>query len=577
MEPSLATGPQQRVLERILQGYGNYRQEFDEITARARDRFNDQDWPGIQADSRERLKLYKQKYRGIAAEVKQMLGEAARDKALWRQIKQAYAEAVAHQQDFEIAETFFNSVCRKVFNHMAVDDTIMFILPYPGRPHFEPDASIYNEYKGRYTARDLTRQILTDYQPDAPFEDLDRDVEYVVKRIKKHIIARHQPGREAQVQVLKPLFYRNKGAYIVGRAIIRGQYIPFLLPLLHEDGKIYVDTLILNPNDVSIIFSFTRSYFMAEVETPSAVVRFLHTLMPQKATEELYNSIGFNKHGKTELYRSFLEHLATTDDPFEMAPGIRGMVMTVFTLPNYQFVFKVIKDAFKPPKTMSKAEVKAKYKLVSEHDRVGRMADTHEFVNIEFDKKRFSPELLEELRTECGSILTEAGDRLTINHLYTERKMIPLNLYLEEATPKEAKEAVSEYGNAIKQLAAANIFPGDMLLKNFGVTRHRRVVFYDYDEICFLTQCCFRRIPEPASYEEELACEPYFSVGENDIFPEEFRQFLIGYEAIRALFFQLHDDIFDVKFWKQMQDRINRGEVVDVFPYRRKKRFPAHR
>ena len=87
---------------------------------------------------------------------------------------------------------------------------------------------------------------------------------------------------------------------------------------------------------------------------------------------------------------------------------------------------------------------------------------------------------------------------LVIQHVYIERRMIPLNIYLQEAGPEQMAHAVVEYGNAIKDLVSANIFPGDMLWKNFGVTRHGKVVFYDYDEIEYITDCNFRRVPAAA-------------------------------------------------------------------------------
>ena len=104
--------------------------------------------------------------------------------------------------------------------------------------------------------------------------------------------------------------------------------------------------------------------------------------------------------------------------------------------------------------------------------------------------------------------------------------MTPLDIYLQQATPEEANQAIIDYGQAIKDLAVTNIFTGDMLLKNFGVTRHGRLVFYDYDELRPLTDCNFRKFPQAMSYEDELAAEPWFHIGEDDVFPEEFLRFM---------------------------------------------------
>ncbi len=570
----------QAIANQILDGFHLFISNFRKITQRAKQRFETHDWHGIQSDSQERLLLYKNSVLTLAKDVRSTMGPLAVDFQVWQAVKSHFAELLKNSEGHEVIETFYNSVCRKVFTNIGGEPLIMFLTTSSQAP-VETKRQLFDVYEGDIHIKDVIKEALIRCNFNVPFINIDQDVNNIVERIVDKLIYEDQykPEDFKRIEVLKSIFYRNKAAYIVGRVVLKqhdNRYIPFILPLLHNEEGIYVDTLILNPNDVSIIFSFTRSYFLVDVEVPSELISFLKTLIPDKSTSELYNSIGFSKHGKTELYRDFLQHLEQSDDQFIIAPGIKGMVMSVFLLPSYNIVFKLIKDKFDPPKKGTQQIVKEKYRLVKVHDRAGRMADTHEFEHFAFVKSRFSDELLEELQKVAPSLveIDEENDRVIIRHLYTERRMIPLNIYLDEATDDEkAREAVDEYGNAIKQLAAANIFPGDMLLKNFGVTRHRRVVFYDYDEIVFLTECNFRRIPEPRDYYEEYASEAWYAVGENDIFPEEFRKFLIGHNHIRKMFYELHGDIFDVKFWKEMQKRINNGEIVDIFPYRRRKRF----
>ncbi len=558
----------------LTEGYLAYLAEFRAITARAKTRFANQDWHGIQADHKRRLNLYKQQVAKIARQVKRTLQATFHDEALWCQLKELYRAFSELQPSTEIAQTFYNSICRKVLNDIGADDRFMFVRSDPsalGAP--EP---LVKRYKWTQKSEDVIRQVLLDFRMEAPYENLQRDVNLIVAGMKEEFFHTDPPNGFTYLEFLPAVFYRNKGAYLVGRFSHQHQYFPFVLPMLNEGNGVYIDTMVSDENEVSIIFSFTRSYFLVELDAPSRWVSFLKTLMPLKPYSEIYNAIGFNKHGKTELYRDFLRHLSKSKDEFIIAPGIRGMVMAVFVLPSYHIVFKLIKDRFDPPKQTSAAHVRSCYKLVSVHDRVGRMADTHEFEYFSFPRARFSEELLQHLQQVAPSLLTVTDDEIIISHLYTERKMIPLNMFLEIATPSEIDEVVEEYGNTIKQLAAANIFPGDMLLKNFGVTRHRRVVFYDYDEIGFLTDYHFRRMPEPAEGDDYLASTPWFAVGPNDVFPEEFRQFLIGDERIRKRFFELHADLFEPRYWIQMQQRIKAGEVVDVFPYRRRKRFKSH-
>jgi isocitrate dehydrogenase kinase/phosphatase len=259
------------------------------------------------------------------------------------------------------------------------------------------------------------------------------------------------------------------------------------------------------------------------------------------------------------------------------------MVMLVFDLPSFPYVFKVIKDYFPPQKDTTREQVQGKYLLVKEHDRVGRMADTLEYRDVAFARDRFEDDLLAEIRKFAPSQL-EVGDRdgdgheeVVIRHLYIERRMIPLNIYLQEAfeagETAQVERAVIEYGKAIKDLVAANIFPGDMLWKNFGVTRNGKVVFYDYDEIEYLTDCNFRAVPQARTEEEELSGEVWYKVGPKDVFPETFAPFLLGNPAVREVFMKHHADLLDPAFWQSHKERILAGHVHDVFPYEQDKRF----
>lgn len=364
------------------------------------------------------------------------------------------------------------------------------------------------------------------------------------------------------------LFYRNKAAWLVGKLILPEETLPFLLPLHQtEQGALFINTCLIGKAEASIVFGFAGSYFMVYAPQPGALVAWLRDILPGKTTAELYCAIVCQKHGKTEYYREYLNHVAASHEQFIIAPGVKGMVMLLFTLPSFDRVFKVIKDRFAPQKEVSAARVRSWYQLVKEHDRVGRMPDTQEYENFVIDKRRISAELLEKLYREVPEKLEDVGDQLLINHLYMERRMTPLNLYLDNASVQQ-RDAIKEYGNAIKQLAAANIFSGDMLFKNFGVTRHGRVVFYDYDEICYIIEVNFRDIPAPHYPEDELASEPWYSVAPNDVFPEEFRQFLFADKAQLAMFEEMHSEIFSADYWPHLQARIRDGYVEDVYAYR---------
>jgi isocitrate dehydrogenase kinase/phosphatase len=374
--------------------------------------------------------------------------------------------------------------------------------------------------------------------------------------------------------VLSSLFFRNRTAYVVGRIVNGYNTYPFAVPIKHDgSGKLYVDALLMEPEQVALLFSANRAYFLVDMEVPSAYVAFLRQIVPERTEAELYTMLGLQKQGKTLFFRDFLHHLKHSTDNFVVAPGIKGLVMTVFTLPSYPYVFKVIRDKISPSKDTTRDQVKDKYVLVKHHDRVGRMADTLEYSDVAFPRDRFTPELLAELKSVAPSLIEEYGDTLVVKHLYIERRMTPLNIYLESATPAQRERAVRDYGDAIRQLAAVNIFAGDLLFKNFGVTRYGRVVFYDYDEIEFMTACNFRRIPPPPEGYDEMSSDVWYPVGPTDVFPEEFATFLLTDPGVRGDFVASHAELLDAAWWCAAQRKLSSGELPEVLSYPDKLRF----
>lgn len=527
----------------------------------------------MQEDARERLDLYPRVITRVVVGVRRILGEDAQARTLWARMKAAYTQSIAGRTDFELAETFFNSVTRRIFATVGVDPKIEYVDSDFDAPPPPADEPVYRMYAGRGPIPALVRDILADYSFTLAYGDIDRDARLVAGEIE----ARRRGEWGAQpieaVEILRPVFYRNKGAYLIGRIRSGNRLMPLAVALVNAGQGIVVDAALTTEDEVSIVFSFTHSYFHVDADRPHDVIQFLKSIMPLKRVAELYIALGYNKHGKTELYRDLLRHLERSTDKFKIAPGDRGMVMVVFTLPSYDVVFKVIRDRIPFPKTTTRADVLKKYQLVFDHDRAGRLADAQEFEHLAFDRNRFSDALLAELMDAASESVAVRDSQVLIRHLYTQRRMTPLNLYLRDATEATALDAAREYGQAIKDLAATNIFPGDLLLKNFGVTRHGRVAFYDYDELCLLTDCNFRDMPRARDLDEELAAEPWFYVGDEDLFPEEFLTFMGLQGTVREVFLEAHRDLLSPDFWRRMQERHAAGEVLDIFPYRQGRRL----
>ena len=566
----------------LLEGFDRHYRLFREASARAKQRFEAADWAGQQRAARERIEFYDKRVDEAAERLQREFDIAHASMDTWQQVKLHYIGLLTNHLQPELAETFFNSVTTKLLHRSYFNNDFIFVRPAVSTEYIENDEpSALPTYHAYYPARDTLREtmlrIVDNFRFAREFEDLGRDVDCVLAALRGHT-GEVRLRANFQIQVLSSAFYRNKGAYLLGKIINGFEEVPFALPVLHTPGgKLTIDTALFGENDLLMVFSFARAYFMVDMEVPSAVVQFLRSMMPRKPKSELYSALGLQKQGKNLFYRDFLFHLRHSSDKFRIAPGIKGMVMLVFDLPSFPYVFKVIKDFYPPQKDTTREQIQGKYRLVKTHDRVGRMADTLEYSKVAFPRVRFEDELVAELKTYCPSLLEEEGDILVIDHLYIERRMIPLNIYLQDATPRQIEHAVVEYGNAIKDLVAANIFPGDMLWKNFGVTRHGKVVFYDYDEIEYLTSCNFRRVPEPRTEEEELSGEIWYRVGPRDVFPETFGPFLLGNPAVRDVFMRHHADLLDAAFWQGHKERIARGYVHDVFPYDTHRRFSAQR
>ncbi|TIC79712.1 bifunctional isocitrate dehydrogenase kinase/phosphatase [Crenobacter intestini] len=564
------------IAEALIEGFNKHYRLFRAVSQGAKALFEAGDWQGVQQAIRGRIQLYDERVGETVERLHRDLHAELLDDEIWQQAKLYYIGLLTNHKQPELAETFFNSVFCRILHRDYFNNDFIFVRPAVSTEYIDSEPPTWRSYYPKSVGlRRVIRRIVRDFGWTQPFAHLAHDLACVLRTAHEYL-GGAWPAAEAsyQIQVLGSAFYRNKTAYIFGKVINGGQAYPFAVPVLRDEtGRLYLDTLLLEPWRISILFSFSRAHFLVDMDVPSAYVQFLRSMLPSKTKAELYTMLGLQKQGKNIFYRDFMQHLSHSNDQFDIAPGIRGLVMLVFTLPSYPYVFKLIKDVFGSSKEVDHSTVKEKYLLVKKHDRVGRMADTLEFSNVAFPKARFTEQLLNELRTLAPSLVEEDDERVVIRHLYIERRMKPLNLYLMNCNAEEKEHAIREYGNAIKELAMANIFPGDMLFKNFGVTRYNRVIFYDYDEIEYMTDCNFRRIPPAPTPEMELSGEVWYPVKRNDVFPEEFATFLLGDPEVRRLFLKYHRDLLDVPFWQQRKDMIAEGHIEDFFPYPTEMRF----
>ncbi|MDG1750597.1 MAG: bifunctional isocitrate dehydrogenase kinase/phosphatase [Thalassotalea sp.] len=557
------------IAKTILNGFERHIFLFGTITRSAKERFEQCQWQKIHEAAKERTDYFDMRVTETLQTIKQDFGIELLDIKLWQNIKNCYVELLLNHPQAELAESFYNSVFCHLFERKYYHNDFIFVEASDLTEQQISAAQIYTRYLPAEQGLSKTiTAIIRKASFSARFINPKKEFSALVKAfIKKPELAQY-PLEDLKLDILNFTFYRNKGAYIIGRVISPSGETPFIVAIVNDEKTgLHLDALLTEPENMAVVFGFARSYFFVDCLYPQALVNFLQGLIPHKTRADLYSAIGFHKQGKTQFYRDFLHHLSSSNDQFKLADGIKGMVMSVFTLPSYPYVFKIIKDKFAPSKKMTKKDVKSKYRLVKLHDRVGRMADTMEYSEVAFPKARFSQELLDELMQVAPSIIRFEDDLIIIQHLYIERRMTPLNIYLATASDEEINAAMFGYGEAIKQLIAANIFPGDMLLKNFGVTRHGRVIFYDYDEITYMNEVNFRVIPEAVTEEQIFAAEPWYSVAPGDVFPEELATFALSNPKHRKAFLIHHNDLLDARYWQQHQQNIANGLIENVYPY----------
>jgi len=538
-------------------GFAGFRRRFQSISRRATARFESRDWASLHRDGLDRIDAY-----GLAvdATVESLVvgGYDMAERGSWTEAMAVFRSEHLFDPFQPIAETFFNSVARSVFTTEGVNAQLEFLAP-PPQVTVHPPRSLTRTYEPQ-DLRSLVADLLRDCRFHTSWFDLPGDLDAAVS---------HFPEIPRRVEVIDRLFFRGKGAYLVGMMELSDGTIPFALAIRHRRSGLVLAAVLMGETDVSILFSYTRAAFLTSVDQPERLVGFLSDLLPHRRNAEVYASIGFRKHAKTERYRDLAAYLGRSSDEFVRAPGISGLVMIVFTLPGYDVVFKVVKDRFPPQKIITPHDVASRYRIVARHDRAGRLVEAQRFVDLLLPADRFEPGLLADLTTAASRNVTVVDGAVRLKTVYVERRVTPLNLYLRDAGVSDARKAIVDYGAAIKNMAASNIFPGDMLLKNFGVTSRGRVVFYDYDEICELTDCTFREFPQSDDPLDEIAATPPFGVGPRDVFPEELPRFLGLGPELREVFDRHHGDLFSTEFWITVQDRINAGEVIEILPYRK--------
>ncbi len=571
------------VAESIRRSFDTYTGEFLSITKRARWRFQSEDWKGTREDALERLDLYDRVLRDATGALAGLLGPRLKDEDLWTVAKERFGAAVRGRHDAELARTFFNSVTRAVFATVGINRRIEFFQWSPRPRETAPSEPAYRSYRGGPDTSLAIREILHDFRFNRPYRDAGRDAARVAAEVNLRLWQLAGASEDYRIDVIRSAFHRNKAAYLVGRIVARGQTVPLVLPLYIGPAGVFVDTALLTEPDVSKVFSFAFSYFHVAIERHDLLIEFLRSILPEKPVAELYISIGYNRHGKTELYRELHRFVHRSRQRFVVAPGKEGAVMSVFTLPAFAYVFKVIKDrpcfvrsVAVTDKSTTRREVMEQYAFVRRRDRVGRLVDTQEFENLRFRRDRFDAALLRELLATAGELVRVEDHHVVLRHLYVQRKVTPLPMFFdEESDPEALRRTLLDFGWFLKELAASGIFPSDLFNTwNYGVTRRGRVVLFDYDDVVPIEDVSFACKPRSYGDGDDLTPEEDRIVASAlDFFVDEMRNYSGIPQRLKGVFEQVHADLFTVEFWRALKEQVSSGGLVDITPYDRAKKF----
>ena len=563
----------------ILAEFDAYYVESRSIPTLAKSAFERRD-PATSLDlSRRRLSVYSVSALALARRLREALPSVAEDETFWKQIEARYLTSIEGRYESDLAFAYIHSARRMTYEGRWKPVEYAFL--HHREPESERSAVVRIDFPiapGSDLAA-LVDRILDVPRFERPWRDREGDVRRVVERLGS--IFRGGTGRPVEIQMTDAGFFRNRGAYVVGRIVFGdASATPLILALLNHDAGIYVQAVLTGEADAHNLFSSTLANFHVTNTHYHELAAFLHTVMPTRRLGLHYSTIGFNHVGKVAVMNELREELATHGEVFTTAVGFRGSVAIGFAAPSSDYNLKVIRDIptdqYKWGEFPGIGAVLDKYRRVHEIDRTGSMLDNIIYYNLELDPAWFEPELLAELLRDAGESVSLRDDAVILKHLIVQRRVRPLPVFLRDATPEEAREVIVNLGHCIKNNAAANVFNKDLDARNYGVSRFQKVFLFDYDALEPLTRVKVRSNVGRFDGEDDV---PDWFYEDGVIFlPEEIESgFRIHDRGLRRLFRDVHGDLLTTGYWERMQHDLDQGQVpsIRLYPERRKLDHPG--
>jgi isocitrate dehydrogenase kinase/phosphatase len=401
---------------------------------------------------------------------------------------------------------------------------------------------------------------------------LEDDTQRIAQRVADNISrSQHKAQKLIRVEMINTGFYRNRGAYLVGRLIFdNDRFVPLVIALLNDETGIYVDAVLTSETYAHNIFSSTLANFHVTSTYYHEVCALLKSIMPRRPLGLHYSTIGYNHLGKVAVMSELESELVDSEAGLVTAVGSTGTVAMGFASSNSAYNLKVIRDK---PTTQYKwgefgglESVIRKYTRVHEINRTGSMLDSIIYYRVRLDRKWFSAGLLEDLLTSASGTVSLFGDDVIFKYLIVQIKLTPLPIYLENATEKQAETAITNLGYCIKNNAAADIFNKDLDARNYGIGAYSKVYLFDYDAIEKLTEVKIRTNLDREAGEEDV---PDWFFEDGIVFlPEELVSGLcIPQRWLCDFFTRRHARLLTTDYWSEIQNDLLEGTIPSVSVY----------
>jgi len=569
-------GPAAALARRVLAEFDACYQQSRLIPGLAKRAFEDRDHAQSLDLSRRRLSIYGESIHALARAIAAHDPDLAATQDQWRRVEEAYLAMIEGRYEADLAYAFINSVQNQIYQ--GEWRPLDYAAGKNAWMRNGPGVAIFRELPGGAMLRPETlHEVLSIPGFARAYQDKIEDAYLAADRVNRSLrTGTASPRTVRAVQMIDAGFYRNRGAYLVGRlALDGGAFVPLVIALLNDENGIYVDAVLTCEADSHNIFSSTLANFHVTTPYYHELAAFLHSIMPNRPVGLHYSTIGYNHVGKVAVMNDLRRELDRSDERFELAVGFRGTVAIAFSAPSSAYTLKVIRDTptkhYKWGAFAGVESVLDKYRRVHEINRTGSMLDNIIYYNLWLRADWFDAELREELLEDAGGSVARNGEWLVFKHLIVQSKMIPLPVFLEAASEDDARTVIENLGHCIKNNAAANIFNKDLDGRNYGVSKHLKVYLFDYDALEPFTDIKIRTNQDRIEGEEDV---PAWFFEDGVIFlPEEVEVGLrIASRDLRRHFRAIHADLLTVDYWQSLQDDLLGGKVpsVSVYPDDRK-------